>query len=205
MNKKVLFITSNFLPNKLTGSEEFIKSLSILLVTKGFDITVLTHRGSDFKYVWNPFQKKLNKQEIIKDIKIVRLKNNHLKNFFILSIKLLIKIIKHMLNSSIHPYEYINLYTGPQFIGLKKFLKMNKFDVIHVGPAPYEYLINTVKLVKSNNFNSLIITTPFIHETQRIYLSKIFSNTYKAIDRIHTVTNHEKNLICKNFNIKLKI
>ena len=61
MNKKVLFITSNFLPNKLTGSEEFIKNLSLLLITKGLDITVLTHRGSNFNYVWNPFQKNLTK------------------------------------------------------------------------------------------------------------------------------------------------
>ena len=202
MNKKILFITSNFLPNKLTGSEEFIKNLSQLLNTKGLDVTVLTHRGSDFNYVWNPFQKKLKKQEVIKEIKIVRLKNNHLKNFFILFIKMLIQITKHKLNPSIPLFEYINLYTGPQFIGLKKFLKMNKYDVIHVGPAPYEYVINTVKLVKSSNLNSLIITTPFIHETQRIYLSKIFKSTYRAIDRIHTVTNHETNLICKNFGIK---
>ena len=124
MNKKILFITSNFLPNKLTGSEEFIKNLSQLLNTKGLDVTVLTHRGSDFNYVWNPFQKKLKKQEVIKDIKIVRLKNNHLKNFFILFIKMLIQITKHKLNPSIPLFEYINLYTGPQFIGLKKFLKM---------------------------------------------------------------------------------
>jgi len=201
--KKLLFITPNFLPNKLTGSDEFIRLVSKNLKDE-FEITVITLRGTNAAYLFNPFTQKLPKEEIIDGINVFRLNNNHFKNLIIIFFKILFKNIGLYILEKIFSkkfIEYINFYLGPQFIGLEKFLEKNKFDTIHIGPMPYEFPNYVVYLHKKLKLKSKLVTTPFFHDLQEIYYSKFFENYLKSCDVIHVVTQPEKNNLLKAFDL----
>lgn len=208
--KKLLFITPNFLPNKLTGSDEFIRLVSKNLKDE-FEITVITLRGTNAAYLFNPFTQKLPKEEIIDGINVFRLNNNHFKNLIIIFFKILFKNIDLYILEKIFSkkfIEYINFYLGPQFIGLEKFLEKNKFDTIHIGPMPYEFPNYVVYLHKKLKLKSKLVTTPFFHDLQEIYYSKLFENYLKSCDVIHVVTQPEKNNLLKAFDLdesKIKV
>jgi glycosyltransferase involved in cell wall biosynthesis len=201
--KKILFITSNFMPSSLTGSEEFIRKISTNLKNT-YDVTVLTHIGKEFKYIWNPFIDKLPSSEKIEGVNIVRLEVNHAKNFVIIFFKILTKLLGENLFRKFFGQkfsDYISLYIGPQFIGLENFLSTNSFDFIHVGPLPYEYLIHTNNLHKKLNLKSKLLCTPFFHETQKVFYLDLFKRFMKDIDFIHVVTNYEKDTLVKKMNV----
>jgi len=202
--KKVLFITTNFLPSKLSGSEQFIRLVSKILKNE-YEVTVLTHIGKKEGYWWDPFTALYSDNDYIDDVRIVRLKTNHFKNFCIVFFKLLFKKIekKYIKNFFSKKFiEYINLYIGPQFIGLEKFLRENKFDTIHVGPLPYEYPTHVANIIKNKlKLKSKLITTPFFHNTQEVYYSKLFKNYFELCDLIHVVSSAEKDMLQKTFNI----
>lgn len=210
--KKILFVTPSFYPLRTGGSEVFIKNLCDLLVSH-FEVHVITHKGSDFDYVWNPLISTLPDHEVIENIKIHRLRCNQLKNLFFLFIKLVVfKILDRGFYTKIFSKNFIDniyLYKGPHYIGLKKFLTINNFDYIHIGPAPYEFLIDTMKIHKKLRLKSKILFTPFIHEEIDIYSSDIFNDLYTYCDLIHPVTENEKKFIIHKFNItnfsKLKV
>jgi len=209
--KKVLFITTNFLPSKLSGSEQFVRVVSKILKDK-YEVTILTHLGKKSNYWWNPFTAVYSYNDCIDNVKIIRLKTNHFKNFCIIFFKILFrktekKYLKKLFSKKF--IEYINLYLGPQFIGLEKFLSENKFDTIHVGPLPYEYPTQVANIIKNKlKLKSKLITTPFFHDTQEVYYSELFKNYFDLCDLIHVVSSAEKNILQKAFNIpstKIKV
>ena len=202
--KKILFITSNFLPSKLTGSEEFIKNIAYSF-KNSYEVTVLTHVGKSFNYIWNPLIEKLPSNETINGVNIVRLEVNHLKSFFLILIKSLFKIINRDFLNLLIPsvlLDKVDIYIGPNFIGLKNYLAINEFDTIHVGPMPYKYLLHTNFLHKSLKLKSKFICTPFFHETQNLYYSDIFKKFMTDCDLIHAVSDFEKNLLVNEMGIK---
>jgi glycosyltransferase involved in cell wall biosynthesis len=202
--KKILFIKPNFYPVKVGGGSQIsIQNLCDLL-RENYEIHVLTHKGINIDYIWNPFVETLPDYEEINGIKVYRLSCNHTKNIVILMFKILFKILNFKFYSKIFTknfIEYIDLYKGPQFFGLEEFLKNNSFDFIYTGTAPYEFPIFISKLNKKLNLKSKLIFKPAFHELVPIYYSDHFIDLYENSDIIHTLTNSEKELIKKQFKI----
>jgi len=135
MKKKILIITNEFIPYTLSlGGIVRVLSLSNFLINKNIEVYILTSK--------NNFQGYFGYEDLVSNIKIHYIDDAKpsLKTFIIESIFVPIKILKRIFPKS------FNLLV---FFGIDQaYFKIKKYQII------------SDKLIKDNNINNLLISSP---------------------------------------------
>ncbi len=200
--KKIAFITPNYLPVNLYGSDYVVKLLAEQFAKNNYDISVITSNALVPKYWYVPiFSKKITKRfEIINNVKVYRLDCNQ---FFSLTCYVLMRHFAFLFGQKVRNKLKI-LYNGPSLKGLKELLQKEEFDIIHCSPSPLYLNKQVIDIKKTLKKTPRVIITPFFHGEVTIYNNPEFKKIFQNADVVHTISEAEKNDIHKLFEVQTK-
>ncbi|MEW6408076.1 MAG: glycosyltransferase family 4 protein [Patescibacteria group bacterium] len=201
-NKKIAFITPIYLPANLFGSGIFIKELAEEFAKKKHNVSIITSNALTIRFWHDPIFGKSIKQkyDVINNVKIFRLPCNQ----FISDICFVLTQYLGFLLPTRFKNKLKIFYSGPFLVGLKKFLQKKQFDIIHCSPFPMNINNQTLKICKNLKKKPKLIITPFCHFGVNGYKNPELKHLLESVDRIHSISNIEKNDICKIFHLDSK-
>lgn len=188
--KKIVFVTPNYLPVHLYGSDTVVRLLAEKFARSGFDTSVLTSNVLTPLGWYDPFfSKKIrNPYEVIHGVNVYRLPCNQL---FAAGCYILLSVFRSVLPTSVKETLEV-LYAGPRLVGLRSVLLSKKFDVIHCSPFPLSLNKQVADIVGTLPKRPKLIFTPFFHAKVETYRNTALQAILRRADFIHAVTHVEK-------------
>lgn len=200
--KKIAFITPSYYPAILTGSGVVVLKLAEQFAKEGYDVSVITSNALMPRYWYDPFfGKKVKKtSEIHHGVKIHRLLcNQFYSSIYFILIKIFGKLIPKFLFNRL-----VIEAAGPYLLGLEKLITSEKYDVVHCSPSPLAINAQIVRILKGMIQKPTFILTPFFHSELGDFANPELKKILNAADKIHTITDAEKEKLHNMFGINKK-
>src|SRR3989304_7956947 len=202
LNRKIVFVTPVYLPAPLYGSDKYVWLLAQELVARGADVSIITTKALTPRFWYDPiFGKSVNSPyEVIEGVRVYRLNCNF---WFSSCLFILRKIGKYIFPKRLDNILAI-LSSGPWVIGLEKFIRQQKFDIIHGSPFPLYMNKQVVDAIKKLKDKPDLIVTPFFHEQVPDFGNPRIFGLLAPATVIHVISEAEKKEIARRFPALVK-
>ena len=196
--KKIAFITPFYIPADLTGSSIIVKQLAESLAKIGYDVSVVTSMALTRRYWYDPFfSTGLGHYSRINGVKVYRLDCDQFISAFYYVI---IKYFKFLLPETIFN-KFLLRYRGPNLKGLSKFLRANRFDVIHSSPMPFYLNKQVADIIPVLTYKPEFILRAEAHLLRPEYKNPELKGIYERADKIVVLTEYERDSLRRVFKI----